>query len=154
MKGLKVTKRVAVCVSIVAALVISFLFSSKLIEYEYLHSPYLDFYLSTFLGKAYSSYEFIFFVVVFAFPIISGLIDNKISSITLSSLGMALLIPLVVSIFKAGESFYTLKYNDVPLSSCVLNPSFFVAVIGLILIIACFLAILISSIFIKEKQSD
>ena len=93
----------------------------------------------------------IFFVVIFAFPIIAGLIDNKISSIVISSLGIAFLIPLLINIFKATEPFTTFEYNGVTIASCVLNPSLFVDIIGLILIMLSFVVMLISSLFIKDK---
>ncbi len=151
MKAIKIIKRVGACVSLVSAILICILISLIMIQYNYESGSSTSFYLSTFLGNTYSSYQFIFFVVIFAFPIIAGLIDNKISSIVISSLGIAFLIPLLINIFKATEPFTTFEYNGVTMASCVLNPSLFVDIIGLILIMLSFVVMLISSLFIKDK---
>lgn len=151
MKALKVIKRIWACVSLASAILICILFSSVMVRHNYEIGISTDFYLSTFLEKTYSSYQFIFFAVIFAFPIIAGLIDNKISSIIFSSLGIGLLIPLLINMTKVIESFFTFKYNNLVIESCVLNPSLFVDIIGLILIMLSFVVMLVSSLFIKDK---
>lgn len=151
MKVIKIIKRVGACVSLVSAILICILISLVMIQYNYESGSSTSFYLSTFLGNTYSSYQFIFFVVIFAFPIIAGLIDNKISSIIFSSLGIGLLTPLLINMTKVIESFFTFKYNNLVIESCVLNPPLFVDIIGLILIMLSFVVMLISSLFIKDK---
>lgn len=151
MKAIKIIKRIGACVSLISAILICILFSSVMAKHNYEAGGSLEFYLSIFLEKTYSSYQFIFFAVIFAFPLIAGLIDNKISSIIFSSLGIALLIPLLISMSKVIESFFTFKYNNLVIESCVLNPSLFVDIIGLALILLSFVVMLISSLFIKDK---
>lgn len=152
MKALKVLKRVGVivsCISIIALLCIS---SITLVTYSLSSSNSIEVNIFSLLSQTYSSYFFFFFIASVAFPLIAGLIDNKASSVTLSSLSLAFVLPLLIKLIKAMEPYSSLVYEGNALSSCTLSFPLFVAIASIALLLLSDLLILVCSIFLKKDK--